>query len=138
MSSSSVEYRKLKQNVPLPPLSADCKPSALGNHVKSIPGALRMKDTVHKIRLGFCSMDKKFKSDRSKNVISRIQAYGDIEIVYFGDALIHHRPIEEWPRCDVLIAYFSKGYPTAKVLTYVDKYKPCLINGLKQQMLLRD
>ena len=49
-----------------------------------------------------------------------------------------HRPIEEWPRCDVLIAYFSKGYPTEKVITYVEKYKPCLINDLIKQRLLRD
>ena len=83
-------------------------------------------------------MDKKLKSDRAKNVISRIQAYGDIEIISFGDLNILHKAIEEWPRCDVLIAYFSKGYPTKKVITYVEKYKPCLINDLKQQMLLRD
>ena len=97
-----------------------------------------MSGGVHKIRLGICCMDKKLKSERAKNVISRIQAYGDIEIIPFGDINILHRPIEEWPQCDVLIAYFSSGYPTAKVLTYVDKYKPCLINDLKAQMLLRN
>eukprot|EP00485_Elphidium_margaritaceum_P001590 CAMPEP_0202689928 /NCGR_PEP_ID=MMETSP1385-20130828/5094_1 /ASSEMBLY_ACC=CAM_ASM_000861 /TAXON_ID=933848 /ORGANISM="Elphidium margaritaceum" /LENGTH=1059 /DNA_ID=CAMNT_0049345147 /DNA_START=134 /DNA_END=3313 /DNA_ORIENTATION=+ len=96
-------------------------------------------DKVHKIRLGICCMDKKLKSDRHKNIMSRIAAYGDIEIIPFGDANILHRPIEEWPRCDVLIAYFSKGYPAHKVLTYVDKYRPCLINDLRAQMrLLRD
>ena len=46
---------------------------------------------IHKIRLGICCMDKKLKSERHKNVISRIQAYGDIEIVTFGDSMILHQ-----------------------------------------------
>eukprot|EP01084_Bolivina_argentea_P087321 157712_1 len=95
-------------------------------------------DTVHKIRLGICCMDKKLKSQHHKNVISRIKAYGDIEIIPFGDINILHKPIEEWPRCDVLIAYSSKGYPIQKVIEYTEKYKPCLINDLKSQLLLRD
>ena len=43
---------------------------------------------IHKIRLGIACMDKKLKSERHKNVISRIQAYGDIEIVTFGDSMM--------------------------------------------------
>eukprot|EP01083_Nonionella_stella_P118644 354271_1 len=119
------------------PQRMDLKPTRLSSS-KSIPGALHMADKVHKIRLGVCCMDKKFNSSRAKNVISRIQAYGDIEIIPFGDLALLHRPIEEWPRCDVLIAYFSSGYPMDKVIQYANKYKPCLINDLSSQMLLRD
>jgi len=103
-----------------------------GKHNAAFP------DQIHKIRLGLCCMDKKLKSDHHKNVISRIRAYGDIEIVNFGDQVLLHQPIEEWPRCDVMAAYFSTGYPTERVQSYVDKYRPCLINDLKSQKLLRN
>eukprot|EP01083_Nonionella_stella_P080644 221699_1 len=96
------------------------------------------EDKFHIIRLGICCMDKKLKSERVKNVLSRITAYGDIKIIPFGDYNILHRPIEQWPRCDVLIAYFSTGYPTEKVITYCDKYKPCVINDVRSQLVLRD
>jgi hypothetical protein len=40
-------------------------------------------------------------------------------VVIFGDECILERPIEEWPRCDVLISFFSqdeeKTFPIAKV-----------------------
>eukprot|EP01084_Bolivina_argentea_P087323 157715_1 len=129
---ASQSFKESKQ-----PPTSDLKPSPMVK-AKSIPGKLHMNDKVHTIRLGICCMDKKFNSPRAKNVISRIQAYGDIDIIPFGDAIILHKPIHEWPRCDVLIAYFSKGYPTEKVITYCDKYKPCLINNLKSQILLRN
>ncbi len=51
------------------------------------------QDKVHKIRLGICCMDKKCKAGHHKNVISRIKAYGDIEIIPFGDINILHKVI---------------------------------------------
>lgn len=82
-------------------------------------------------------MPKKLNSTRTKNILSRIEAYGDIEIVGFGDCILSE-PICNWPRCDVLIAYFSYGYPMDKVIEYVDRYQPSLINTVKEQKILRD
>jgi len=60
------------------------------------------------------------------------------EVLVFGDDCILHKPIEEWPVVDVLIAFFSKGYPLAKAEEYVALRKPFLINNLAEQRCLQD
>ena len=50
-----------------------------------------VKSKVHKIRLGVCCMDKKLKSERHKNILSRIMAYGDIEVIPFSDDVMLNR-----------------------------------------------
>jgi hypothetical protein len=44
--------------------------------------------------------------------------------------MLLNKPIEEWHRCDVLIGFYSFGFPLAKAISYVDKYKPAMINDL--------
>ena len=60
------------------------------------------------------------------------------EIVYFGDNVILNVPVEEWPLCDVLIAFYSNGYPLDKAQAYADLRKPFLLNDLKMQRFLKD
>ncbi len=62
----------------------------------------------------------------------------DFEIVYFGDDIILNSPIEDWPLCDVLIAFYSNGYPLEKAEEYVELRKPFLLNDLKMQHVLKD
>ena len=52
-----------------------------------------------------------------RNLISRINAYNEFEIVYFGDESIA-RDVEEWPECDCLIGFASKGFPLEKGIKY--------------------
>ena len=62
----------------------------------------------------------------------------EFEIVLFGDATLLHSPIEEWPLCDALIAFFSNGFPMDKAERYVTLRKPILVNDLTKQRLLMD
>jgi inositol-hexakisphosphate/diphosphoinositol-pentakisphosphate 1-kinase len=59
-------------------------------------------------------------------------------VIFFGDKNILNEPIEAWPVCDVLIAFFSKGYPLQKAMDYVALRKPIILNDLEQQQLLKD
>jgi Diphosphoinositol pentakisphosphate kinase 2 N-terminal domain len=38
-----------------------------------------------------------------------------VQMIFFGDQCILHQPVEEWPVCDVLIAFHSVGFPLGKV-----------------------
>ena len=60
------------------------------------------------------------------------------EITIFGDDMILNEPIEKWPVVEVLIAFYSTGYPTAKVLSYVEMRHPFMINDLRMEATLKD
>ncbi|XP_058188337.1 inositol hexakisphosphate and diphosphoinositol-pentakisphosphate kinase VIP2-like isoform X2 [Rhododendron vialii] len=97
-----------------------------------------------KIKIGVCVMEKKVKcgsevfSAPMEQILDRLQLFGEFEIKYFGDKAILEDPMESWPICDCLIAFYSSGYPLAKAEAYAALRKPFLVNELKQQHLLHD
>ena len=89
-------------------------------------------DTGDRIRLGICAMDKKARSKPMAEILSRLDEK-DFQVVFFGDDMILNRPVEEWPICDVVVAFFSKGYPLPKAKEYVALRKPFILNDLEMQ-----
>jgi hypothetical protein len=95
------------------------------------------KKTLDRIIIGICAMDKKARSKPMAEILSRMDEKL-FEVVFFGDHAIKNLPIEEWPGCNVLIAFFSKGYPLHKAMEYVALRKPLILNDLGMQELLQD
>ncbi|ANM68984.1 unnamed protein product [Arabidopsis thaliana] len=97
-----------------------------------------------KITIGVCVMEKKVKcgpevfSAPMGQIMDRIHAFGEFEIIHFGDKVILEDPVESWPICDCLIAFYSSGYPLEKVQAYSSLRKPFLVNELDPQYLLHD
>ncbi|XP_011655987.1 inositol hexakisphosphate and diphosphoinositol-pentakisphosphate kinase VIP2 isoform X2 [Cucumis sativus] len=91
-----------------------------------------------KIRIGVCVMVKKVSSSPMRQILDRLEAFGEFEIVVFGDKVILEEPVERWPDCDCLIAFYSSGYPLEKVEQYAALRKPFLVNELEPQYLLHD
>ncbi|KAL7543874.1 hypothetical protein ACHAXR_013260 [Thalassiosira sp. AJA248-18] len=90
-----------------------------------------------RIRLGICAMDKKARSKPMSEILKRLDPT-TFEAVFFGDDLILNIPVEQWPVCDVLIAFYSNGYPLEKAEQYVSLRQPYLLNDLKMQRTLMD
>lgn len=42
-------------------------------------------------------------------------------------------PVDEWPICDCLISFHSKGFPLEKAIQYALLRKPYVINNLHMQ-----
>ncbi|KAF5457191.1 hypothetical protein F2P56_021311 [Juglans regia] len=95
-------------------------------------------DVVKKIKIGVCVMEKKVFSAPMEQILERLQAFGEFEIIYFGDKVILEEPIERWPICDCLISFYSTGYPLEKAEAYAALRKPFLVNKLELQYLLHD
>ncbi|KAJ0966242.1 hypothetical protein J5N97_027380 [Dioscorea zingiberensis] len=91
-----------------------------------------------KVKIGVCVMEKKVFSAPMEQILERLQAFGEFEVIYFGDKVILEEPIENWPICDCLIAFYSTGYPLEKAEKYAILRKPFLVNELEPQHLLHD
>ena len=57
-----------------------------------------MPVTNRKVRVGVCAMDKKAKSKAMNAILTRLEKFGEFEILVFGDDCILNKPIEEWPK----------------------------------------
>ena len=90
-----------------------------------------------RIRLGVCAMDKKARSKPMSEILKRLDIT-TFEAVFFGDDIILNESVENWPICDVLIAFYSNGYPLEKAEQYVSLRQPFLLNDLKMQRTLMD
>ncbi|KAI4523191.1 hypothetical protein K523DRAFT_239570 [Schizophyllum commune Tattone D] len=92
------------------------------------------------IVLGVCAMDVKARSKAMTEILTRLvqRSRGAIEVKVFGDKVILDEDVDNWPRCDVLISFFSTDFPLDKAISYVKLRSPVCINDLPQQALLWD
>ncbi|CAF9930296.1 MAG: hypothetical protein ALECFALPRED_004571 [Alectoria fallacina] len=89
-------------------------------------------------RVGVCALDVKARSKASRNILTRLQVNGELDVVIFGDKVILDEDVENWPVCEFLISFFSDGFPLDKAIAYHKLRKPFSINDLPMQKILWD
>lgn len=96
-------------------------------------------DPNKKVIVGICAMEKKAQSKPMKEILKRLEDYFEyISPLVFEESTILNKPIEEWPLCDCLISFHSKGFPLSKAIEYARLRKPFLINDLDIQYDIQD
>ena len=98
------------------------------------------------IKVGLCAMDKKVDGKPMKELMMRLLNQGtpqkpkpQLEFVKFGDDLLLNTPVDQWPECNCLIAFYSEGFPLAKAMDYAAMYPYMyLLNDLDVQNHLFD
>lgn len=87
--------------------------------------------------IGLCAMKKKVQSTPMKEILKHFSP-DEFIIKDFDENMILNQKPSEWPIVDVLLSFYSFGFPLAKAQEYCELRKPMLINDLKKQELLWD
>ncbi|XP_041082627.1 inositol hexakisphosphate and diphosphoinositol-pentakisphosphate kinase 2-like isoform X5 [Polyodon spathula] len=90
------------------------------------------------IVVGICSMTKKSKSKPMTQILERLCKFEYITVVIFPEDVILNEPVDNWPLCDCLISFHSKGFPLDKAVSYAKLRNPLLINDLNMQYFIQD
>ncbi|KAF5331632.1 hypothetical protein D9611_007691 [Ephemerocybe angulata] len=122
-------------------ITRSSSPSSVGSY-SDLAFTADYKDprNAHSVVLGVCAMDIKARSKAMREILTRLveRSRGSIEVKVFGDKVILDEDVENWPRCDVLISFFSTDFPLDKAISYVALRNPVCINELPPQALLWD
>lgn len=95
------------------------------------------------ILVGICAMDQKARAAPMTEMLNRLTSFTasglvEFKVVYFGNETLLNQPVEEWPLCEALIAFYSTGFPLQKAQEYVALRRPLVFNDLQKQELLFD
>ncbi|KAG8440584.1 hypothetical protein GDO86_006364 [Hymenochirus boettgeri] len=88
--------------------------------------------------VGNCAMTKKSKSKPMTQILERLCKFDYITVVIMSEDVILNEPVENWPICDCLISFHSKGFPLDKAVAYSRLRNPVLINDLDTQFFIQD
>ncbi|KAG2489657.1 hypothetical protein HYH03_011935 [Edaphochlamys debaryana] len=96
------------------------------------------EQNLPKIKVGVCAMDKKARSKPMKEILERLTAWGEFEVIIFGDDVILEKPTDEWPHVECLLCWHSDGFPLKKAQEYILNRRPFLVNDVFMQDALLD
>ena len=88
--------------------------------------SLKIKEEEN-IFLGIIAMEKKSNCKPMRNIVKHLQFLKTIKIKIWNEKEIFEDRIEDWPRVECLITFYSKNFPLQKVIDYVDLVKPPLV-----------
>uniref|UniRef100_A0A8C5M8D5 Inositol hexakisphosphate and diphosphoinositol-pentakisphosphate kinase n=1 Tax=Leptobrachium leishanense TaxID=445787 RepID=A0A8C5M8D5_9ANUR len=99
---------------------------------------LFLQPPERQIVVGICAMAKKSKSKPMKEILERLSLFKYITVVIFEEDVILNEPVDNWPLCDCLISFHSKGFPLDKAVAYAKLRGPFVINDLNLQYQIQD
>ena len=103
------------------------------------PSLCESDNSLPRISIGICAMEKKARSKPMAAIIERLTAFGEFDVEVFGDDVTLNKPVTEWPLCDVLLSWHSDGFPLEKVCAlHASQYRPATLTVKQCHMLLTE
>ncbi|KAH8292302.1 hypothetical protein KR054_008220 [Drosophila jambulina] len=99
---------------------------------------LERTSNAKQVVVGICAMAKKAQSKPMKEILMRLGEFDFIKLVTFEESVILQEPVQNWPTCDCLISFHSKGFPLKKAIQYAQLRNPFLLNKLDMQYDIQD
>lgn len=90
------------------------------------------------VMVGICAMAKKSESKPMREILTRLEEFEYIKTIVFAEEIILNESVNDWPLCDCLISFHSKGFPLKKAIEYANLRKPFIINDLYMQYDIQD
>ncbi|KAG0413371.1 hypothetical protein HPB47_009477, partial [Ixodes persulcatus] len=90
------------------------------------------------VLVGICAMSKKSQSKPMKEILTRLEEFEYIKTVVFPEEVILNESVEDWPLCDCLVSFHSKGFPLNKAIEYAELRSPFIVNDLYMQYDIQD
>ncbi|KAH8285716.1 hypothetical protein KR044_003142, partial [Drosophila immigrans] len=94
--------------------------------------------TSKQVVVGICAMAKKTQSKPMKEILTRLGEFEFIKLVTFEENVILREPVQNWPICDCLVSFHSKGFPLEKAIEYAQLRNPFVLNNLHMQYDIQD
>ncbi|XP_068139708.1 inositol hexakisphosphate and diphosphoinositol-pentakisphosphate kinase isoform X11 [Drosophila tropicalis] len=88
--------------------------------------------------VGICAMAKKTQSKPMKEILTRLGEFEFIKLVTFEENVILRESVQNWPTCDCLVSFHSKGFPLEKAIEYAQLRNPFVLNNLHMQYDIQD
>lgn len=79
------------------------------NTIFELPVLWSLQPPERQIVVGICAMSKKSKSKPMKEILERLCLFKYITVVTLEEEVILNEPVDNWPLCDCLISFHSKG-----------------------------
>lgn len=107
-----------------------------GVQLISEPGVVPSKE--NRISVLIIARQKKVMAPPMQKILAVLMSFDELAVWVLSESMLLHVPEDQWPPCQSLIAFYSKGYPLDKVERYVAMHQPYQVNDISMQKLLLD
>ena len=93
---------------------------------------------TRQLTVGVCAMAKKTRAAPMLRILHFLarSSCAQFRIEVFDERIVAEAPVEQWPLCDALIAFYSDRFPLDKAIAYVELRRPYCVNSVTDQRLL--
>ncbi len=93
-------------------------------------------NSATKITIGIVCLEKKLQHKPMQLLLQQLNQYAEFEYVFFGNQMLLHTPVQQWPTVQVLFCFHSSGFPIKRAYQYI-RFQEKKCSAEKKQMCIQ-